>query len=108
MIQEVDIGLASDIGTLARLPKISGNASLLRELAFTSRDFDATEARSLGFTSKVVQGGREEVLRDALELAKTIATKSPVAVIGTKRLLLHSRDHRYVFIFGYDVIFKVG
>ena len=77
-------------------------------MAFTSRDFDATEARSLGFTSKIVQGGREEVLRDALELAKTIATKSPVAVIGTKRLLLHSRDHRYVFVFGYDVILKLG
>lgn len=29
----------------------------------------------------------------ALELAKTIATKSPIAVRGTKHLLLHSRDH---------------
>jgi len=29
----------------------------------------------------------------ALELAKFIASKSPVAVLGTKHLLLHARDH---------------
>jgi hypothetical protein len=29
----------------------------------------------------------------ALDLAKVIATKSPIALLGTKHLLLHARDH---------------
>jgi delta(3,5)-delta(2,4)-dienoyl-CoA isomerase len=45
--------------------------------------------------SKVVEGGRDEVVKSALELAKFIATKSPIAVSSSKHLLTHSRDHRY-------------
>ncbi|TFK48110.1 ClpP/crotonase [Heliocybe sulcata] len=92
-IKEVDVGLAADIGTLARIGKITGNASLAHELAFTGRDFSASEALQLGLLSKVVPGGREEVTNAALELATQIAQKSPVAVVGTKRLLLHARDN---------------
>jgi delta(3,5)-delta(2,4)-dienoyl-CoA isomerase len=54
--------MAADIGTLARLPKISGSESLLRELALTARDFSADEALRLGFVSKVVQGSRNDVI----------------------------------------------
>ncbi|KAF8339795.1 ClpP/crotonase [Cantharellus anzutake] len=79
-IKEVDVGLAADIGSLARLPKITGNESLLRELAFTARPFSAEEALKLGLVSKVVPGSRNEVL-------------SPIATVGTKHILLHSRDH---------------
>ncbi|KIY53163.1 ClpP/crotonase [Fistulina hepatica ATCC 64428] len=92
-IKEVDIGLAADIGTLAHLPKITGNASLVRELAYTARSFEAREAEKLGFVSTVVQGGRESVIHAALDLARTIAQKSPVAVFGTKHLLYHAQDH---------------
>ncbi|CAE6444496.1 unnamed protein product [Rhizoctonia solani] len=92
-IKEVDVGLAADIGTLSRLPKITGNESLLRELAFSAREFGPAEATQLGMISRVVEGGRDEVIDAALELAKAIAVKSPVAVVGTKRFLLHARDH---------------
>ncbi|KAJ3480669.1 hypothetical protein NLI96_g8186 [Meripilus lineatus] len=90
---EVDIGLASDIGTLARLPKLTGNQSLVHELAYTARPFSANEAEKMGLVSKVVEGGRDEVVKAALETAKVIAAKSPIAIVGTKRTLLHSRDH---------------
>ena len=43
--------------------------------------------------SKVVEGGQQGVVKAALELAKFIAAKSPVAVASTKHLLIHSRDH---------------
>lgn len=56
------MGLAADIGTLARLPKITGNESLLRELAFSARDFGPAEAAQLGMVSKVIEGGRNEVI----------------------------------------------
>ena len=91
---EVDIGLAPDVGSLSYLPKITGNQSLIRELTYTARLFFASEAEKLGLVSKVVEGGRDEVLKSSLELAKFIATKSPIAVSGSKHLLTHSRDHR--------------
>jgi delta(3,5)-delta(2,4)-dienoyl-CoA isomerase len=86
--------LAADIGTLAFLPKITGNHSLARELAYTARTFSAAEAEKLGLVSKVVEGGMDAVVNSALELAKVIASKSPVATLGTKHLLIHARDHR--------------
>ncbi|PPR08073.1 hypothetical protein CVT24_010534 [Panaeolus cyanescens] len=92
-IKEVDIGLAPDIGTLAHLPKITGNLSLVRELTYTCRSFSAAEALSIGLVSRVVNGGKEEVVKEALELAKVIASKSPIAVSSAKHLITHSRDH---------------
>ncbi len=48
-IQEVDIGLAADVGTLQRFPKIVGNDSLVRELVYTARKFMAEEALTMGY-----------------------------------------------------------
>ncbi|KAF7357754.1 Delta-2 dienoyl-CoA isomerase [Mycena venus] len=92
-IKEVDIGLAADVGTLAYLPKITGNHSLVREFAYSTAMFSATDAKDMGLVSRVIPGGREEVIGAALKLAGVIAGKSPIAVSGTKRVLLHSRDH---------------
>ena len=87
------MGLAADIGTLARLPKIAGNQSMVYELAYTARDFDAMEAEKMGLVSKVVPGSRDEVVYAALQVAGTIAKKSPIAVFTTKKVLQHARDH---------------
>ncbi|KAE9387222.1 ClpP/crotonase, partial [Gymnopus androsaceus JB14] len=84
-IKEIDISLAADMGTLAYLPKITGNMSLIREMAYTAQFFSASKAEQMGLVSKVVTA--------ALDLAKLIAMKSPVAVSGTKRLISHARDH---------------
>ncbi|KAI0770920.1 ClpP/crotonase [Trametes elegans] len=92
-VKEVDVGLAADIGTLARLPKVAGNASLVHELAYTGRNFSVEEAERAGLVSRVVPGARAEVIAAALDVARLIASKSPVAVVGTKHLLLHARDH---------------
>lgn len=97
-LQEVDVGLAADIGTLSTIPKVTGNQSLVRELAFSARNFSALEAEKLGLLSNIVDGSKDEVVSAALELAKVIAAKSPYAVAATKQLLLHSRDHSYVKI----------
>ena len=43
-----------------------------------------------------MEGGRQEVLNAALEFAKNIAGKSPVAAMGTKKLLSHVRDNTRV------------
>lgn len=52
-VKEVDIGMAADVGTLQRLPKIIKSQSLLRELCFTARKFDSREAFESGIVSRV-------------------------------------------------------
>ncbi|KAM9039835.1 delta(3,5)-Delta(2,4)-dienoyl-CoA isomerase, mitochondrial isoform 1-T1 [Sarcophilus harrisii] len=91
-VKEVDIGLAADVGTLQRLPRILGSQSLVNELAFTARKMMADEALSSGLVNRVFQD-RESLLAAALGLAGEISSKSPVAVQGTKVNLLYSRDH---------------
>lgn len=91
-VKEVDIGLAADVGTLQRLPKVIGSRSLVNELALTSRKMYADEARSSGLVSRVFVD-KEAMMEAALEMAGEIAARSPVAVQGTKLNLIYSRDH---------------
>jgi len=91
-VKEVDIGLAADVGTLQRLPKVIGNQSLVNELAFTSRRMMADEALSSGLVSRVFPD-KVGMLDAAFTLAAEISTKSPVAVQGTKINLVYSRNH---------------
>jgi len=91
-VKEVDVGLAADVGTLQRLPRVVANDSLVRELCFTARKMDAEEAFRCGLVSRLA-GDREEVVGAALEMAQFIAEKSPVAVQGTKHNLNYARDH---------------
>ncbi|XP_023598078.1 delta(3,5)-Delta(2,4)-dienoyl-CoA isomerase, mitochondrial [Trichechus manatus latirostris] len=91
-VKEVDMGVASDVGTLQRLPRVIGSQILVNELAFTARKLMADEARSSGLVSRVFPD--KEVLFDAaFSLAAEISSKSPVAVQGTKVNLLYARDH---------------
>ncbi|KAE8294919.1 Delta(3,5)-Delta(2,4)-dienoyl-CoA isomerase, mitochondrial [Larimichthys crocea] len=91
-VKEVDIGLAADVGTLQRLPKVIGSRSLVNELALTARKMFADEARSSGLVSRVF-ADKEAMMAGALEMAGEIAARSPVAVQGTKINLIYSRDH---------------
>uniref|UniRef100_A0A8C9AS16 Delta(3,5)-Delta(2,4)-dienoyl-CoA isomerase, mitochondrial n=1 Tax=Prolemur simus TaxID=1328070 RepID=A0A8C9AS16_PROSS len=91
-VKEVDVGLAADVGTLQRLPKVIGNQSLVNELAFTARKMMADEALGSGLVSRVFPD-KEVMLDAAFALAAEIASKSPVAVQSTKVNLLYSRDH---------------
>ena len=91
-VKEVDIGLAADVGTLSRLPKVVGSQSWVKEVSLTGRVFGAEEAMRVGYVSFVGEG-KENTVEEALKIAGTIAGKSPVAVQGTKELLNWSRDH---------------
>lgn len=82
-IQEVDIGLAADLGTLQRLPKIAGNDSWVREVCLTARYFSAHEALQFGVVSRTFPS-QQQMLTEATKLAQVIAEKSPVAILGTK------------------------
>jgi delta(3,5)-delta(2,4)-dienoyl-CoA isomerase len=91
-IKEVDIGLAADIGTLTRMPKIVGSFAWIKEVALSARVFGAEEALRVGFVSQVKES-KAKALEAAMEIAALLASKSPVAVQGTKELLNHARDN---------------
>jgi len=94
-IKEVDVGLAADLGTLQRLPKICGNHSLMKELCYTARRFDSGEAQLLGLVSNIVPSKEKDsdVLSHALRICISLASKSPVALVGTKVALDYAREH---------------
>ncbi len=90
-IQEINLGLVADIGTLQRLPKIL-NLGIMAELAYTGRKVFGEEAKEIGLVNRVYQD-KEKMMEDVLAIAKTIASKSPVCIRGTKEILLYTRDH---------------
>ena len=74
-VKEIDIGMVADVGTLQRLPKIVGNQGWVRELTYTGRRFDASEAQAQGFVQRVFES-REALQAGVRELATQIAAKS--------------------------------
>lgn len=105
-IREIDIGMTADVGTLQRLPKIIPEG-VVRELAYTGRNMNAEEARALGFVNKVFSD-RETMLREVTAIARSIAAKSPLAVRGSKEMLLYSRDHSVAEGLNYIATWNAG
>lgn len=89
-VKEVEMGITADLGTLQRLPGIVGFGNAM-ELALTSRLFSGLEAKHLGLVAQVFsdKGAMDTAVA---QLAEDIAARSPLAVIGTKRVLIQSRD----------------
>ena len=90
-IEEINIGMAADVGTLQRLPKMMP-LGIVRELTYTGRRFSAEEAKGWGLVN-AVHADREAVIAAALDLAREIAAKSPLAIAGAKQAITHARDH---------------
>lgn len=90
-IQEINIGITADAGTLQRLPHLMP-AGLVRELAFTGRRLPAEEARACGFVNAVYDD-QDAMLAGVMAIAREIAARSPLAVWGSKEMLTYARDH---------------
>ena len=90
-IQEINIGMVADVGTLQRLPKLVPLA-VVKELAYTGRRLGAAKALGYGLVNEVFDSP-EAMLAGALLCAKEIASKPPVAIWGTKQAIHYTRDH---------------
>jgi enoyl-CoA hydratase len=90
-IQETNLGIAADLGTLQRLPKLIPDG-VAREYAYSGRRMGAVRARELGLVNEVLPT-QAEALAAALALAHEIAAKAPTALWATKQAMLHARDH---------------
>ncbi len=90
-IQEINIGMVADVGTLQRLPKLIP-FGVVKELAYTGRRLPAGKALGHGLVNEVFDTA-EATVAAALQCAKEIAAKPPVAIWGTKQAVTYARDH---------------
>ena len=90
-IQEINIGMVADVGTLQRLPKLLPQA-VVKELAYTGRRLPAAKALAYGLVNEVFDT-HDAMMAAALQCAKEIASKPPVAIWGTKQAIDYARDH---------------
>jgi enoyl-CoA hydratase len=90
-IQEINIGMVADLGSLQRLPKLMP-LGIVKELAYTGRRMSAQEAASHGLVNAVYES-HEVVVNAALACAREIAAKPPVAIWGSKQVINYARDH---------------
>ena len=90
-VEEINVGLAADIGTLQRLPKIIP-AGIAREWALTGDSVDADRAHAVGLVNYVYVS-QDEMMKNSFELADRLASKSPLAMWATKENLNYARDH---------------
>ncbi len=90
-IQEINIGMVADVGTLQRLPKLVPLA-VVKELAYTGRRLPAQRALAYGLVNELFDSP-EAMLAAALQCAKEIAAKPPIAIWGTKQAVNYARDH---------------
>jgi enoyl-CoA hydratase len=90
-IQEINIGMVADVGTLQRLPKLIPFA-VVKEMAYTGRRLPAAKALAYGLVNEVFPT-HEATVDAALLCAKEIARKPPVAIWGTKQAVTYARDH---------------
>ena len=90
-IQEINIGMVADVGTLQRLPKLMPMA-VVKELAYTGKRMGADKALQYGLVNEVLPDAAS-ALAAAMQTAKEIASKPPVAIWGTKQALHYARDH---------------
>ena len=91
LIEEINVGLAADIGTIQRLPKIIP-AGIAREWTMLGEKVSADRAKEVGLVSSL-HDNHDEMMKNAFEIAEKLASKTPLAMWVTKETLNYSRDH---------------
>ncbi|MEH6698241.1 MAG: enoyl-CoA hydratase-related protein [Brevundimonas sp.] len=90
-IEEINIGMMADVGSLQRLPRLLPEG-VVRELAYLGTSLTSDRAERLGFVNAVLPDA-DSVLAAALEMAHGIAAKAPLAISGSKAAITYARDH---------------
>ncbi len=90
-IHEINIGMTADVGTFPRLCNLIPQG-WVRELAYSGARLPAAKAKEIGLVNSVFPT-QEAMLAHVMALANEIASKAPVAVAGSKRMINYARDH---------------
>jgi len=80
-VMEMKWGIVPDMGGMVLLPKLV-RGDVLRLMTYTAQPIDATQAERWGLVTQLA----DDPLAAAMELAATIAGKSPSAIKAAKRL----------------------
>ena len=86
-ILEIKWGLVPDMGGIALMRELA-RSDVIRELAFTGREFGGADAVTYGFATAI----HPDPLAAARATAREIASRSPDAVRALKRLLNQASD----------------
>jgi enoyl-CoA hydratase len=105
-VQEINIGMTADVGTFPRLCHLIPQG-WVRELAYTGRRLPAAKAKEIGLVNEVY-ASHEEMLAAVMETAKEIASKSPLAVAGSKVMINYARDHSVADSLDYIATWQAG
>jgi len=105
-IQEINIGMTADVGTLQRLPHLMPSG-LVRELAYTGRRMPAEEAFRCGLVNRLFSN-HALMLEEVMSIARSIAAKSPLAIHGSKQMLNYTRDHSTADALDYMQVWQAG
>ncbi|HCY56957.1 MAG TPA: enoyl-CoA hydratase [Oceanicaulis sp.] len=90
-IEETNIGMMADVGTLQRLPRLIPSGVAL-ELAYTGETLSPERAEALGLLNGVLPD--EAALKAHVDaVAARIASRPPLTIAGIKKSHLYSRDH---------------
>ncbi len=88
---EVGLGILPGAGAIQRLPRLVG-LGRAKELIFSGRIIDATEAERIGLINRVVE--KEALMSATMELAESIAKQGALAVQLSKMALnVSARPH---------------
>jgi enoyl-CoA hydratase len=90
-VKEIDVGMTADVGTLQRLPHLVGDG-MARELAYTGRRVEGPEAQQMRLVNRCFDTP-EALQAGVMEIAQTIAAKSPLSIRGCKEMITYARDH---------------
>ena len=105
-IQEINIGMTADVGTFPRLCHLLPQG-MLRELAYTGRRLPAHRAKELGLVNEIYDS-HEDMLAAVMATAREIASKSPLAVAGSKVMINYARDHTIADGLDYIATWQTG
>lgn len=86
---EVNLGVPPGFGGTQRLLRLVGR-NIALELIATGRQVKAEEAKAIGLANQIYPA--DQLMNKALEMARTIASKGPVAVRLSKQLVQRGQD----------------
>ena len=90
-IYEINIGMTADVGTFPRITNLLPEG-IVKELAYTGRRMGAEEAKARGLINDIFPT-QDDMLESVMNIAEQIASKAPLAIYGSKRMINYARDH---------------
>jgi enoyl-CoA hydratase len=106
VVQEINIGMTADVGTLQRLPKLVPDG-IAREMAYFGSRLPAQRAYEVGLVNEVFDD-HDALVAGTLERAAQIASKSPLAIWGSKEMITYARDHSVTDGLNYIATWQTG